>query len=276
MADRIQWCVAAVPTAAWAAKVFPDVPVGEAVEKLWALIFKVCRVEGGDPVGEWKAHVAKTAARRDRLNALGLDRVRFQSANGTDLTVGLAEDAVWEGACATAENGTVFIANVPTEEVFCAPHRLRVDGVVYGTRPYVYNGQLIEGWHARFKAGKVVAHGAKKNDDLFEKLLTADEDACRIGEVALVPAQSPINQSGVLFYNTLFDENAACHIAFGAGYPMNIRGGAALTRAQLLEKGLNDSAVHEDVMIGAPDTAITGYTKDGRAVPVFQNGNWAF
>ncbi len=276
MKDRVQWCVAAVPTESWAAKVFPGMPAAEAVEKLWALIFEVCRVTGGDPVGAWKTHVAKTAARRDQLNAWDLDRVHFRSANGTDLTVGLADDTVWEGASSLSERGIPFIANVPTEEVYCAPHRLRVDGTVYGTKPYVYNGQLIEGWHVTFKDGKAVAHGAQKNDDLLEKLLTADENACRIGEVALVPVSSPINQSGVLFYNTLFDENAACHIAFGAGYPVSIRGGAGMTRAQLLEKGLNDSVVHEDVMIGADDTDITGFTKDGREVAIFKNGGWAF
>ena len=190
--------------------------------------------------------------------------------------MGLAQDATWEGASSKSERGIEFIANVPTEEVFCAPDRDRVEGTVYGTKPYVYNGQLIEGWHVTFKDGKVVEHGAEKNAALLAELLATDENACRIGEVALVPVSSPINRSGVLFYNTLFDENAACHIAFGAGYPTNIRGGAAMTRAQLMEKGLNDSAIHEDVMIGAPDTHITGMTKDGREVTIFENGEWAF
>ena len=276
MKDRVQWCVAAVPAPGWAAKVFPDLPVEQAMEKLWALIFDVCRVTGGDPVGEWKAHVAKTKARRDQLNAWNLDSVHLTSANGTDLTVGLAEDATWEGASSVSEKGIEFIANVPTEEVFCAPHRDRVNGVVYGTKPYAYNGQLIEGWHVTFRDGKVVEHGAEKNAALLAELLSTDDNANRIGEVALVPASSPINRSGVLFYNTLFDENAACHIAFGAGYPTNIRGGSAMTREQLLEKGLNDSAIHEDVMVGAPDTNITGTTKSGGQVTIFVNGEWAF
>ena len=171
---------------------------------------------------------------------------------------------------------TDFIANVPTEEVFCAPHRERVNGIVYGTKPYVYNGQLIEGWHVTFKDGKVVEHGAEKNASLLAELLSTDENACRIGEIALVPASSPINQSGVLFYNTLFDENAACHIAFGAGYPTNIKGGSKMNRTELLAKGLNDSAIHEDVMIGAPDTNVIGTTKDGKEVTIFTNGEWAF
>ena len=276
MNDRVQWCVAAVPAPGWAAKVFPDLPQDEAVEKLWQVIFDVCRVTGGDPVGEWQQHVAKMSARRDRLNEWQLDSVHLQSANGTDLTIGLADDAVWEGASSKTERGFEFIANVPTEEVFCAPHRDRVNGTVYGTKPYVYNGQLIKGWHVTFKDGKVIEQGAEENAALLAELLSTDENANRIGEIAFVPASSPINQSGVLFFNTLFDENAACHIAFGAGYPTNIKNGSAQTRAQLLEKGLNDSAIHEDVMIGAPDTRITGLTKDGREVLIFDGGEWAF
>ena len=276
MNDRVQWCVAAVPAPGWAAKVFPDLPQDEAVEKLWQVIFEVCRVTGGDPVGEWQQHVAKMSARRDRLNEWQLDSVHLQSANGTDLTIGVADDAVWEGASSKTDRGFEFIANVPTEEVFCAPHRDRVNGTVYGTKPYVYNGQLIKGWHVTFKDGKVIEQGAEENAALLAELLSTDENANRIGEIAFVPASSPINQSGVLFFNTLFDENAACHIAFGAGYPTNIRNGSAQTRAQLLEKGLNDSAIHEDVMIGAPDTRITGLTKDGREVLIFDGGEWAF
>lgn len=276
MNDRVQWCVAAVPAPSWAAKVFPGIPVEEAMEKLWALIFDVCRVSTGDPVSAWKAHVAEGRRHRDQLNAWNLDHIHMTSSNGTDLTVGLADDATWEGASSKAENGTDFIANVPTEEVFCAPHRERVNGIVYGTKPYVYNGQLIEGWHVTFKDGKVVEHGAEKNASLLAELLSTDENACRIGEIALVPASSPINQSGVLFYNTLFDENAACHIAFGAGYPTNIKGGSKMNRTELLAKGLNDSAIHEDVMIGAPDTNVIGTTKDGKEVTIFTSGEWAF
>ena len=205
------------------------------MEKLWALIFDVCRVSTGDPVSAWKTHVAEGRRHRDQLNAWNLDHIHMTSSNGTDLTVGLADDATWEGASSKAENGTDFIANVPTEEVFCAPHRERVNGIVYGTKPYVYNGQLIEGWHVTFKDGKVVEHGAEKNAGLLAELLSTDENACRIGEIALVPASSPINQSGVLFYNTLFDENAACHIAFGAGYPTNIKGGSKMNRTELLD-----------------------------------------
>ena len=197
MNDRVQWCVVAIPTPAWAASVFPGLAEDEAQEKLWSAIFDVCRVTGGDPVSAWKEHVAKTSACRDKLNELQLESIRMTSANGTDLTVGLAEGHTWEGACSKAENGAVFIANVPTEEVFTAPHRERVNGVVKGTKPYVYNGQLIEGFSVTFKDGVVVDYSAEKNAELLGQLLDSDEGARRIGEIALVPASSPINRSGL-------------------------------------------------------------------------------
>ena len=275
MKDRVQWCVVAIPTPSWATTVFPGLSEEEAQEKLWSTIFDVCRVTGGDPVGEWKKHVAKTVACRDKLNAMQLESVRLQSANGTDLTVGLAEGHTWEGANSKAENGAVFIANVPTEEVFTAPHRERVNGVVKGTKPYVYNGQLIEGFSVTFKDGVVVEHSAEKNAELLGQLLDSDEGARHIGEIALVPASSPINRSGVLFYSTLFDENAACHIAFGAGYPTTVKGGAAMTTEELLAHGVNDSAIHEDVMVGSEDMTITGLTKSGETVVIFKDGEWA-
>ena len=275
MKDRVQWCVVAIPTPAWAASVFPGLSEDEAQEKLWSAIFDVCRVTGGDPVSAWKEHVAKTSACRDKLNELQLESIHMTSANGTDLTVGLAEGHTWEGACSKAENGAVFIANVPTEEVFTAPHRERVNGVVKGTKPYVYNGQLIEGFSVTFKDGVVVDYSAEKNAELLGQLLDSDEGARRIGEIALVPASSPINRSGLLFYNTLFDENAACHIAFGAGYPTTVKGGAAMTTEELLACGVNDSAIHEDVMVGAEDMTITGLTKTGETVTIFENGEWA-
>ena len=275
MKDRVQWCVVAIPTPAWAASVFPGLSEDEAQEKLWSAIFDVCRVTGGDPVSAWKEHVAKTSACRDKLNELQLESIHMTSANGTDLTVGLAEGHTWEGACSKAENGAVFIANVPTEEVFTAPHRERVNGVIKGTKPYVYNGQLIEGFSVTFKDGVVVDYSAEKNAELLGQLLDSDEGARRIGEIALVPASSPINRSGLLFYNTLFDENAACHIAFGAGYPTTVKGGAAMTTEELLACGVNDSAIHEDVMVGAEDMTITGLTKSGETVTIFENGEWA-
>ena len=273
--DQVAWSIVAVPTGNWAKKVFPDLLQQQAVEKLWQAIFEACRVDGGDPLAAWQQQTAQMARRRETLNRLGLRSLHFESGNGTDLTVGLAEGAVWEGGGSVTPGGQQFIANLPTEEVFTAPHRQRVEGIVYATKPYVYNGDLIEGLWVRFKEGRVVESGAEKNAALLRTLLGSDEGSCRIGEVALVPATSPVNRCGLLFYNTLFDENAACHIAFGEGYPGTIAGGAQLSGAELLARGLNHSLLHEDVMIGAADTRITGMTQSGGAVPLFRDGVWA-
>ena len=275
MNDRVQWSIAAMPSAPWAKKMFPDLDTDAAIEKLWQLIFDVCRVTGGDPVGEWKAHLDRLMTLRDKMNAFDLESVHFKSSNGTDLTVGLADKASWESAGSRNEKGVEFLPNIPTEEVFTAPHKDKVNGVVYGTKPYVFNGQLIKGFHVTFKDGKVVEHGAEEGADLLGQLLDTDEGARSIGEVALVPASSPINRSGALFYSTLFDENAACHIAFGASYPGTTADGTRLSKEELLERGMNQSAIHEDVMIGAEDSEITGKCRDGRTVTLFQNGVWA-
>ena len=274
MNDRVQWCVAAVPAPAWAARVFPGLPLDEAVEKLWSLIFDVCRVTGGDPVGEWRQHVAKTSARRDQLNAWKLQSIHMTAANGTDLTVGLADQAVWESAASKSEKGVVFLPNIPTEEVFTAPHKDKVEGVVYGTKPYVFNGQPIKNFRVTFEKGRVVDYHAEQGQLLLGRLLDGDEGSRSIGEVALVPASSPINRSGKLFYSTLFDENAACHIAFGASYPGTTKGGTALSKEELLARGMNQSHLHEDVMIGAEDSHITGKCRDGRTVELFRDGVW--
>ena len=234
----------------------------------------MCRVTGGDPVNEWQAHMERLSTLRDKMNALDLESVHFESSNGTDLTVGLADQAVWESAASKSEKGVVFLPNIPTEEVFTAPHKDRVEGIVYGTKPYVFNGQLIKNFHVTFKDGKVVEHGADEGADLLGQLLDTDEGARHIGEVALVPASSPINRSGKLFYSTLFDENAACHIAFGASYPGTTKGGTALTKEELLARGMNQSRLHEDVMIGAEDSHITGKCRDGRTVELFRDGVW--
>jgi len=275
MKDLIQWSIIAVPSPAWAAKVFPGDPNG--VERLWDTIFDVCRVaEDTDTVALWRAHMDKLSACRDQLNAWDLESVRFTSANGTDLTVGLADDAVWDAANGRTPQGYCFIPNIPTEEVFTAPHRERVNGVVYGTKPYVYNGDLIEDFCVTFRDGKVVSHSARVGEELLGKLLDTDEGARHIGEVALVPVSSPINRSGILFYNTLFDENAACHIAFGQGYPGTVKGGVNMDKDALLAHGVNDSLVHEDVMVGAGDMTITGKRRSGEEVLIFKDGDWAF
>ena len=269
----VQWTIAAIPSPAWAGAVFPGDPDG--VEKLWEAIFQVCRVKDGEDVVEnWKVHTARLERYRNRLNELDLDHIRLVSANGTDLTIGLADGAIWEGASEFTPDGVEFIANIPTEEVFTAPHRERVNGVVKGTRPYVFNGDLIDGFSVTFRDGRAVDCSAEKNEHLLRQLLESDENACRIGEIALVPASSPIYQSGLLFYNTLFDENAACHIAFGRGYPSTVKGGISLSDEELVARGVNVSLIHEDVMVGAPDMTITGVTRKGETVAIFEQGEW--
>lgn len=275
MASRIQWCVIAVPSEGWAKKVFPNLETENAVEKLWDTIFKVSRVEG-DAAENWKRHAKQRGDRRDRINNMRLEKLHFTSARGTDLYVGLADEHLWGGVSEYSEGGVEFIPNMPTEELFTAPHKDKVNGIVYGTKPYVYNGDLIDGFVFTFKDGKVTDFDAKVGKELLGHLLKTDEGACRIGEVALVPASSPINKENVLFYNTLFDENAACHIAFGEGYPGTVKGGEKMTARQLLEKGVNQSVIHEDVMIGSADMKVTGIKPDGSEIPLFENGEWVF
>ena len=275
MADKIQWCVISIPTPAWAMKIFPQLNEEEAMEKLWETIFKVSRVDG-DPVANWKNYTDAQMKRRNHLNELMLAEVHLKSKNGTDLHVGLADNCLWGGGRDFTVGGVEFIANMPTEEIFTAPHKDRVNGIVYGTKPYVYNGNLIDEFVVTFKDGKVIDYDAKQGRDLLGQLLSTDEGASHIGEVAFVPASSPINKENILFYNTLFDENAACHIAFGQGYPGTVKGGTAMSKAELAAVGVNDSVIHEDVMVGANDMDITGTTPTGEIVQIFKNGEWVF
>ncbi len=277
MANRLQWSIASIPTPSWAKRVFPEKTEEEAVEALWQAIFTVCRVGGEtSPEAAWAQH-AKSAERRiEKLHAMHLAALHLKSQNGTDLHVGLAENFLFAGIQEESTQGVPFFANVPSEEVFTAPHSQRVEGVVKSSLPYVYNGNLIEGVFLRFEAGKVVEYSAEKGSEYLEQMMSADEGARRLGEIALVPASSPVRKTGILFYNTLFDENAACHIALGKGYPSNIRGGEAMDEAALQACGLNDSLIHEDIMVGTADMDITGITQTGEEVPVFVNGEWAF
>lgn len=282
MNSRIQWCVIAVPSVAWAKKVFPELSEEQAVEKLWNTIFKVSRLEG-DPAENWRVYTDKQIVRRNHLNSLKLKEVHLTSKNGTDLHVGLADDCVWGGGKDVTSGGreytkagVEFIANMPTEEIFTAPHKDNVNGIVYGTKPYVFNGNLIKDFVVTFKDGKVVDYDAKEGKELLGQLLNSDEGARSIGEIAFVPASSPINKENVLFYNTLFDENAACHIAFGAAYPDTVAGGAEMNNEQLAQKGVNISVIHEDVMIGTDDMNIKGITENGEEVQIFVNGEWVF
>lgn len=270
----INWSIISWPGVAWARQVFPDLPAEEAQEKLADAIFKASRVTGNDPVGAWADHNAALARRRDWLNDQRFSALHFQGP-GTDLVVGLADGHAWAGGASTAKNGVTCNANIPTEEVFTTPHSQRVDGSVRATKPLSHMGTLIDGIEVRFEAGRIVEARASTGQDVFLKLLDTDEGARRLGEVALVPHASPISESGILFYNTLFDENAACHIALGQCYAKCFEDGTTLTQDEIVARGGNQSLIHVDWMIGGPDTRIDGIRADGSRVPVFVNGGWA-
>ena len=275
MTGKVQWSILSIPSEAWAKKVFPDCEIEQAVQKLWDAIFTASRVKGGDPVGEWRDQNKIMQQSRDKLNEMDLVSLHLTASNGTDLEVGLADTHMFAGGSQINGKGVEFFPNIPTEEVFTAPHARKVNGIVKSSMPYVYNGNLIEGITAKFVDGLAVEYSAEVGNELLKAMLSSDEGAKRLGEIALVPASSPIKQAGILFYNTLFDENAACHIAFGEGYPESIKGGEAMTREQRDELGLNYSLIHEDIMIGTPDMNITGTTRDGKTVEIFKDGNWA-
>ncbi len=276
MEGKYQWCIAAVPGAAWAKKVFPSLSKSQAMEKLWEAILAAARVTE-DPIAAWAEHNRDLIARCDYLNALGVEELIYKAANGTDLRVGMMPQAKFCGGQETTlGRGVVFNPNMPTEECFISPKRGEAEGVVYATKPLSYQGQLIENFWFRFEGGKVVDCGAEKNEELLKKMVAMDEGAAYLGECALVPFSSPINQSGILFYNTLFDENACCHLAIGMGFIDTIRDFENYSLEEMRAMGVNDSMIHEDFMIGTADLAITARCRDGKLVPIFQNGTWAF
>lgn len=269
------WTIVSAATPAWARTVFPGLPEGEAVAKLWDAIFAASRVDGPDPLGAWAAHNADLHARMDALNANRFSALRFHGP-GTDLTVGLADDHEWCGGAATSRSGITCNANIPTEEVFTTPHRDRVHGHVTSTKPLSYQGTLIDGIAVRFEAGRIVEARARTGGDVLANVLDTDEGARHLGEVALVPASSAISASGLLFYNTLYDENAASHIALGQAYSKCFRdGGAAFSEADLAARGANRSLIHIDWMIGSSEIDVDGIRADGQAVPVMRGGEWA-
>ena len=270
----INWTIVSYPTVAWASRVFPDLPEAEAVEKLANSLFSSSRVLDADPVANWTDHNANLRKRTAWLNEQRFDALHF-SGPGTDLTVGLAEDHEWHGGASTATNGITCNPNIPTEEVFTTPHSARVDGVVRSTKPLSHQGSLIDDIEVRFEAGKIVEAKASKGEAVLQKLLDSDEGARRLGEVALVPHSSPISQSGVLFYNTLYDENAACHIALGQCYSKCFINGGDLSSEEIAARGGNSSMIHVDWMIGSAEMDIDGILHDGTRVPVFRKGEWA-
>ena len=273
--NRDQWCVAAVPGKEWAKKVFPGMRTSQAVEKLWEVILKCSRVEG-DAVAAWEAHNAEMAIHCNHLNSLNIRKLHFTADNGTDLTVGMIPECQWQGGGDTNLQGIYFNPNIPTEECFISPKKGEADGIVYSSKPLSYQGQLIDNFWIRFENGKAVESGAEVGAELLNTMLTMDEGAGYLGECALVPQHSPICESGILFYNTLFDENAACHLAVGKGFMFSVKDFENRTQEECYELGINESMIHVDFMIGCDSMNIDGICEDGSTVAIFRNGNWAF
>ena len=272
MSNGLRWCVVSVPTLEWAKQVFPESTNPE--EDLERAILLSMRLFSEDPVKEWENHVQMLEKRANFLNTNNINKIRFTNGSGTDLTVGLAEDNIWLSAKEKAKDGINFIANMPTEEIFTAPHMKDVNGKVYSAMPLSYNGNIIDDFYFKFKNGKIIDYGAKKGYDALSALLKTDNGILRLGEVALIDNLSPIAKQNILFYNTLFDENASCHLALGKGYPTTIKNGENLSLKELKEKGVNDSVEHVDFMIGSPDICVYGITKDAKEIPLINNGVW--
>ena len=273
--NREQWCIAAVPGVAWAKKVFPGLPKGQAVEKLWEAILSAARVNE-DPIKAWEEHNANMAKRCAHLNSLKIAKLHYTADNGTDLTVGMIHEGCWRGGGDTSLQGIYFNPNIPTEECFISPKRGEAEGIVYSSLPLSYRGQLIDNFSFRFEGGKVVEVKAQQGEEALKDMVSMDEGAAYLGECALVPQASPICQSGILFYNTLFDENAACHLALGRGFADTIEGFENKTLDECRALGINDSMIHVDFMIGCDSMNIDAVCEDGKVVPIFRNGNWAF
>ena len=273
--NKYQWCIAAVPGVKWAKKLFPELRASQAVEKLWEAILHTSRVDD-DPVAAWDAHNKDLKARCDYLNGLGIRELQYRASNGTDLRVGMIPEAQFCGGGETSLQGIFFNPNIPTEECFISPKRGVAEGIVYSSKPLSYQGQLIDRFWIRFHEGKAVEWGAEENEALLTKLITMDEGSAYLGECALVPFNSPINETGILFYNTLFDENACCHLALGMGFADTIRDFEHKTLDECRTLGVNDSMIHEDFMIGTADLSIDALCEDGRTVPLFRDGTWAF
>ncbi len=272
--NKHQWCIAAVPGESWAKKLHPELTRHQAVEQLWKEILYTSRADG-DPIAAWDAHNADLKRRCAYLNDLGLRSLRYRADNGTDLRVGLIPQGIFHGGSDTTLAGVEFNPNIPSEEVFTTPLMGDAEGVVYSTKPLSFQSQLIENFSVRFEGGRAVEVHAEKNEELLKTIISMDEGAARLGECALVPKESPISVSGMLFYNTLFDENASCHLALGFGFKDCVRG-FENTPEEELGKLVNDSMIHVDFMIGCDSLDIDGETADGKTVPVFRKGTWAF
>lgn len=275
MDNHYQWCIAAVPGEMWAKKIFPGVRKAKAVEMLWESILSCSRALG-DPIKNWEEHNKELRDHYTRLNEMHLKTLHYKASNGTDLTVGLRELGEFAGGEETTLEGVKFNPNIPSEECFVSPKKGEAEGIVFSTKPLSYNGELIDEFWIKFENGRAVDCGAKQNEALLKELINMDEGAAYLGECALVGYDSPINQSGLLFYNTLFDENACCHLALGKGFPETTKNFENYTLEQLHEMGVNDSIIHEDFMIGTADLEIVGTSFDGKEYQIFKNGRWAF
>ncbi len=275
MGNKAQWTIVGAPNPVWAQKVFPSKSEEEAVEALWAAIFKACRIsENNDPIKDWQEHNETLSKHNRILNDYQFDKLHFKNALGTDITIGLVENHVWAGGNEHSTQGVEFNPNIPTEETFTMPHKMRVEGKVVATKPLNYQGNLIEDFWLVFKDGKVVDYDAKSEKETLKNLLEFDEGSSYLGEIALISHDSPISNSGILFFNTLFDENASCHMALGRAYPMNVKDGTSLSQDALKKLGYNHSMAHSDFMFGSADLEVTGITKDGKTVTIFKAGNF--
>ena len=273
---RNVWCIAGVPVAAWARTVYPDLSEAEAVYRLWVAILSTSRADGDDPESAWETHNASFEKKKRFLNEHRFDALRYRSSNGTDLVVGLAKNHIWDGGAGRTQSGVVFFPNIPTEEVFTSPDRNRADGIVHSALPLAHGGQLIRDFWLRFEGGRVVEFGAAEGEDVLRQIIEADEHSASLGECALISKNTPIRQTETLFFNTLFDENASCHLALGMGFPECVKGGLDMNKDELLAAGINQSVVHVDFMIGTDDMDIWGVAEDGTETPVFVNGQWAW
>ena len=274
MSNYLRWTIVSVPTDAWANKVFPNDPTDVAVEKMWQAIGHIMRLDCDDPVAAWRKHIDTLHRRADFLNSHNFEYIHLKNGSGTDLKVGLATDHQWIAAEEEGQDGVPFTANMPTEEIFTAPHNKKIDGTVVNALPLVNNGNVIDKFSITFKNGKVVDYSAEVGHDALKGILTTDEGVLSLGEIALIGKKSPIAESGILFYNTLFDENASCHLAFGASYPTTVKGGNDMTDEQLAQHGMNQSLQHVDFMIGTKDIDIDGIAYDGTVTPLFRDGEW--
>ena len=276
MSNTCRWCVLSVPTLSWAKKVFPKVSDDEAMESLWDVIFKTVRVDTENPVNAWKKHNAYLEEKIKFMNNNNFKSVHLKSANGTDLNIELPEGHIWAGGSEGDVNGIPFNANIPTEEVFTLPKKTGVNGIVYSSKPLSYGGNLIDNFSITFKDGKAIDFTAETGYDVLKQMLESDEGAKYLGEVAFVPYNSPISNSKLIFFNTLFDENAACHLAFGRAYESCVKDADKYSEEELEKIGVNNSVIHVDFMIGTSDLEITGINKNGETIQIFSNGNWAF